>query len=837
MEIEKTLTFGVKEMSCASCVGRVEKSLQAVSGVQQAHVNLAAETVTISINASFKVEDAIVALDTAGYPAELQVYRFSIENMSCASCVGRVENALTIVPGIASVVVNLAKEEAIVKVIGTSVSPVDIVQTSSAAGYPAILITNQGAAASISERKAEEAAHLHRMTLVAAILTMPVFILEMGSHMVPVIHDWIMSTMGMGVSWAIQFVLTTIVLAWPGRQFYVKGFPALFKGAPDMNSLVALGSSAAWGFSSVALFVPTLLPEGTRVVYFEAAAVIVTLILLGRFLEARAKGRTGQAIRKLVGLRAKTAQVERDGQLIEIAVDEIVAGDLIQVRPGEKIAVDGIVIKGVSYVDESMITGEPIPVEKSADTDVVGGTVNGTGALTFRATKVGGDTMLAQIIRLVEDAQGAKLPIQDLVNRITLWFVPAVMGIALVTFLTWLLIGPDPALSFALVASVAVLIIACPCAMGLATPTSIMVGTGRAAELGVLFRRGDALQGLSDVKIIALDKTGTLTEGRPELTDLTITKGFEQSDVLHLVASVEAMSEHPIAAAIVRRAEQCGLSLAAVENFSSITGYGASAVVEGRNILVGADRLMIREGITLDEVRGIGDSLGQEGKTPLYASIDGQLAAIIAVSDPIKSSTAEAIAALHDLGLEVAMITGDNKGTANAIAAKLGIYTVIAEVLPEGKVTAIEKLQGGSRKVAFVGDGINDAPALARADVGIAIGTGTDVAIEAADVVLMSGDLKGVVNALHVSQLTMRNIRQNLFWAFGYNALLIPVAAGVFYPVFELMLSPVLAAGAMALSSVFVLSNALRLRWITPALAESQSSVNSAPGLLPAAAK
>jgi Cu+-exporting ATPase len=837
MEIEKTLTFGVKEMSCASCVGRVEKSLQAVSGVQQAHVNLAAETVTISINASFKVEDAIVALDTAGYPAELQVYRFSIENMSCASCVGRVENALAIVPGIASVVVNLAKEEAIVKVIGTSVSPVDIVQTSSAAGYPAILITNQGAAASISERKAEEAAHLHRMTLVAAILTMPVFILEMGSHMVPAIHDWIMSTMGMGVSWAIQFVLTTIVLAWPGRQFYVKGFPALFKGAPDMNSLVALGSSAAWGFSSVALFVPTLLPEGTRVVYFEAAAVIVTLILLGRFLEARAKGRTGQAIRKLVGLRAKTAQVERDGQLIEIAVDEIVAGDLIQVRPGEKIAVDGIVIKGVSYVDESMITGEPIPVEKSTDTDVVGGTVNGTGALTFRATKVGGDTMLAQIIRLVEDAQGAKLPIQDLVNRITLWFVPAVMGIALVTFLTWLLIGPDPALSFALVASVAVLIIACPCAMGLATPTSIMVGTGRAAELGVLFRRGDALQGLSDVKTIALDKTGTLTEGRPELTDLTITKGFEQSDVLHLVASVEAMSEHPIAAAIVRRAEQCGLSLAAVENFSSITGYGASAVVEGRNILVGADRLMIREGITLDEVRGIGDSLGQEGKTPLYASIDGQLAAIIAVSDPIKSSTAEAIAALHDLGLEVAMITGDNKGTANAIAAKLGIYTVIAEVLPEGKVTAIEKLQGGSRKVAFVGDGINDAPALARADVGIAIGTGTDVAIEAADVVLMSGDLKGVVNALHVSQLTMRNIRQNLFWAFGYNALLIPVAAGVFYPVFELMLSPVLAAGAMALSSVFVLSNALRLRWITPALAESQSSVNSAPGLLPAAAK
>jgi heavy metal translocating P-type ATPase len=450
---------------------------------------------------------------------------------------------------------------------------------------------------------------------------------------------------------------------------------------------------------------------------------------------------------------------------------------------------------------------------------------------------VGGDTMLAQIIRMVEDAQGAKLPIQDLVNRITLWFVPAVMGLSLVTFLTWLLVGPDPALSFALVASVAVLIIACPCAMGLATPTSIMVGTGRAAELGVLFRRGDALQKLNDVKTIALDKTGTLTEGRPELTDLTLTKGFEEADVLRLVASVEALSEHPIAAAIVRRAEQGGLSLAAVEDFSSITGYGVSAVIEGRNILVGADRLMIREGISLDEVRGVGDSLGQEGKTPLYAAIDGHLAAIIAVSDPIKPSTAEAIAALHDLGLEVAMITGDNQSTANAIAAKLGIDTVVAEVLPEGKVAAIEKLQAGARAVAFVGDGINDAPALASADVGVAIGTGTDVAIEAADVVLMSGDLKGVVNALHVSQLTMRNIRQNLFWAFGYNALLIPVAAGVFYPVFGLMLSPALAAGAMALSSVFVLSNALRLRWITPALKESQSSVSTTAGFMPAAAK
>jgi Cu+-exporting ATPase len=659
----------------------------------------------------------------------------------------------------------------------------------------------------------------------------------MGSHMVPAIHAWVMNTLGMGVSWAIQFVLTTVVLAWPGRQFYLKGFPALLKGAPDMNSLVALGSSAAWGFSTVALFAPSLLPEGTRVVYFEAAAVIVTLILLGRFLEARAKGRTGQAIRKLVGLKAKTAQVLRDGEVVEVSVDDIALGDLIQVRPGEKIAVDGVVVQGHSFVDESMITGEPIPVEKSDDADVVGGTLNGTGALTFRATKVGADTMLAQIIRMVEEAQGARLPIQDLVNRITLWFVPAVMGVAVVTVLAWLLFGPDPALSFALVAGVAVLIIACPCAMGLATPTSIMVGTGRAAELGVLFRRGEALQTLNGVQTVALDKTGTLTQGRPELTDLTITTGFEEAEVLRLVASVEAMSEHPIAQAIVRRAEQSGVALTQITDFTSITGYGVSAVIEGRKIFVGADRLMLREGIALDEVEGIGDTLGREGKTPLYAAIDGRLAGVIAVSDPIKSSTAEAISALHDLGFEVAMITGDNKATAQAIAAKLGIDKVVAEVLPQGKVAAIEALQAGSRRVAFVGDGINDAPALSRADVGIAIGTGTDVAIEAADVVLISGDLRGVVNALQVSQKTMQNIRQNLFWAFGYNALLIPVAAGVFYPVFGLMLSPALAAGAMALSSVFVLSNALRLRWIAPAIAATSSNTNASHGFVPTAAE
>jgi len=821
MNHEITTTFAVQEMSCASCVGRVEETLSAVPGVQKVRVNLAAETVTLTVPEGFDMAAVVEALDRAGYPAVIEIHRFSIENMSCGSCVGRVERALATVPGVISVSVNLAQEEATLRVLGAHAG--SVAQAAAAAGYPARLIGNEGGSAAAQDRKAAEAMHLKNMTLLAAVLTMPVFVLEMGGHLIPALHHWFMDRLGLELNWSIQFALATLVLAVPGRQFYLKGVPALLKGAPDMNSLVALGTCAAWGFSSVALFAPWLLPAGTRAVYFEAAAVIVTLILLGRYLEARAKGRTGQAIAKLMGLRAKTARVDRDGTFVDLPVEQIVVGDRVQVRPGEKIALDGTVVRGASYVDESMITGEPVPVEKTEGAQVVGGTVNGTGALVFRATAVGSDTMLAQIIRMVEEAQGAKLPIQDLVNRITLWFVPGVMAIAALTFVAWLALGPPPALGFALVAAVAVLIIACPCAMGLATPTSIMVGTGRAAELGVLFRRGDALQSLADVSTVAFDKTGTLTQGRPELTDLTVMEGFSKDDILRLIASAEAQSEHPIATAIVRRAQQQGLRLATAEDFNSITGYGLGAVVEGRQVFVGADRLMRREGITLDRAEGAGAKLGQTGKTPLYAAVDGRLAAVIAVSDPVKSGTAQAITALHSLGLKVAMITGDNQATADAIAAQLGIDTVVAEVLPEDKVAALQHLQADGAKVAFVGDGINDAPALAHADVGVAIGTGADIAIEAADVVLMSGDLNGVVNALHLSQRTMRNIRQNLFWAFGYNALLIPVAAGVFYPVFGLMLSPALAAGAMGLSSVFVLSNALRLRWVAPASQDAQS--------------
>src|SRR5690606_14026691 len=595
-------------------------------------------------------------------------------------------------------------------------------------------------------------------------------------------------------------------------RFYQQGFPALARLAPDMNSLVAVGTSAAYLYSVVATFMPQLLPEGTVNVYYEAAAVIVALILLGRYLEAKARGRTSEAIQRLVGLQARTARVQRDGQVVDLPIGEVVLDDVVEVRPGERVPVDGLVLEGQSYVDESMITGEPVPVVKESGSAVVGGTINQTGAFTLRATAVGGQTVLAQIIRLVEQAQASKLPIQAVVDKVTMWFVPAVMGAALLTFLVWLVVGPEPALTFALVNAVAVLIIACPCAMGLATPTSIMVGTGRGAELGVLFRKGEALQLLKDASVVAVDKTGTLTEGRPVLTDLELADGFERSSVLGQIAAVESRSEHPIARAIVDAAKDEGISLPDLTDFESVTGMGVRASAGGAPVHVGADRYMRELGLDVAIFADTAQRLGREGKSPLYAAIDGKLAAIIAVADPIKPTTPAAIAMLHLLGLKVAMITGDNQVTARAIADRLDIDEVVAEVLPEGKVDAVRRLKAEHGRVAFVGDGINDAPALAEADVGLAIGTGTDVAMEAADVVLMSGDLLGVPNAIALSKATISNIRQNLFWAFAYNTALIPVAAGALYPAFGILLSPMFAAGAMALSSVFVLGNALRLR-------------------------
>ncbi|MEM1352272.1 MAG: copper-translocating P-type ATPase, partial [Pseudomonadota bacterium] len=604
------------------------------------------------------------------------------------------------------------------------------------------------------------------------------------------------------------------VLLGPGRQFYQLGVPALLRGAPDMNSLVAVGTGAAYFYSVVVLLAPALIPEAARAVYFEAAAVIVLLILVGRWLEERAKGRTGAAIQALVRLRPKTARVIRDGQPQDVAVETLRVGDHVVLRPGESVPVDAEVIEGESSLDESMLTGEPIPVAKAVGDRVTGGTVNGSGSLTLQVTQVGADTVLSQILRMVREAQGAKLPVQALVDRITLWFVPVVLVVAAVTVVIWLLLGPAPVVSYALIAGVSVLIIACPCAMGLATPTSIMVATGRAAELGVLFRKGDALQSLEGVNVVAFDKTGTLTRGAPVLENIHVADGWKRDEVLRLAAAIEARTDHPIAHALTTAAEARGLSLPQADAVAALGGLGLRGNVEGRRVLIGSGRLMGLEGVDISSVEDHASEAMSQGESVFYAACDDRAIGIISVADEIKPNAPNVIEMLKARGLRTAMITGDRPETAKAVAGATGIDHVVAGVLPDGKVDALAALQRDHGRVVFVGDGINDAPALAAADVGIAIGTGTDIAVQSADVVLMSGDLSGVVAAHDISHRAMVNIRQNLFWAFGYNTALIPVAAGVLYAPFGLLLSPVLAAGAMALSSVFVLTNALRLRSI-----------------------
>lgn len=803
-------TLSIQGMTCASCVGRVEKALKKVDGVEQANVNLATEQAVVESSVPLDRAALVKAVERAGYDVVVAApIELSIDGMTCASCVARVEKALKKVPGVQQANVNLATEQAWVEA-DTTVSADKLIQAIRKAGYDAQLQTTT--TTEQADQKASEQQQLKRDLIISLVLAIPVFVLEMGSHLIPAFHMWVMHQIGQMPSWLLQFVLTTLVLLFPGRRFYQKGIPALLRFAPDMNSLVAVGTLAAYSFSVVATFMPQLLPEGTVNVYFEAAAVIVSLILLGRYFEAKAKGRTSQAIQHLIGMQPKTARIVRNGQSVEVLLAEVSTGMQVDIRPGERIPVDGEVLDGRSYVDESMISGEPLPVEKMAGSAVVGGTINQNGSLSIRATAVGADSVLAQIIRMVEQAQGSKLPIQALVDKVTMWFVPAVMLMAVLTFLVWLIFGPEPALTFGLVNAVAVLIIACPCAMGLATPTSIMVGTGRGAEMGILFRKGEALQLLQEAQVVAVDKTGTLTEGKPQLTDFHVQAGFEQAQLLSWVAAVEAKSEHPIAFAIVEAAQQQGFSLPAVSDFDSIVGSGVKGQVNGQWLHIGADRYMHQLGLSTTAFDQVAARLGQEGKTPLYVAVEDQLAAIIAVADPIKDSTFAAIEALHQLGVKVAMITGDNRHTAEAIARQLKIDTVVAEVLPEGKVDSVRELQQQYGRLAFVGDGINDAPALAQADVGLAIGTGTDVAIETADVVLMSGSLKGIPNAIALSQATIRNIRQNLFWAFIYNVALIPIAAGVLYPLWGILLSPMFAAGAMALSSVFVLGNALRLK-------------------------
>ena len=730
----------------------------------------------------------------------------NVQGMSCASCVGRVERALTALPGVASASVNLATGRADVTH-DASVQPDFLAETITAKGYPA-----QPRAAD-ADRHADhmhhdaDAATLRRNFLLALALTVPVFVAEMGGHFLPGFHHWLHGAIGTQTLWIIEMILTAIVLAVPGRVFFRVGIPALLRGAPEMNSLVALGSGAAFLYSAVATLTPALLPADARHVWFEAAAVIVTLILLGRWLEARAKGQAGAAIRRLIELAPDHARVLRDGRVVEIAVADLVPGDLIRLAAGERIAVDGIITEGSGPVDESMLTGEPVPVTKTTGDPVSAGTLNGGAALTFRVTATGSDTQLSRIIALVEDAQAAKLPVQALVDRITAIFVPVVIGLSILTLAIWLALGAG--LSSAMVAAVSVLIIACPCAMGLAVPMSIMVGTGRGAGLGVLFRRGDALQRLAEARIVAFDKTGTLTRGAPALTGRAVAPGTDADRALRLAAAAEARSDHPLAATFVAAAGGAD-ALPPAQDVTALPGRGLTARVEDSDVLIGNLAALDDAGIAIDAgLREAAATWSAEGATPVHLALDGAHVAAFGLSDPVRPESAATIAALHDMGLQTAMISGDIPATADAVGRSLGIDRVIAGVLPQGKLDALRDMGKGT---VFVGDGINDAPALAAADTGIAVGTGTDVAIETADAVLIGGDPSAVTRAIGLSRAVMRNIRQNLFWAFAYNAALIPVAMGVLVPFGGPQLSPMLGAGAMALSSVFVVSNALRLR-------------------------
>ena len=740
----------------------------------------------------------------------------SVSNMSCASCAGRVDKALRQLPGVVAVDVNLATETAQVTYAPELTSRADFIAASTAAGYAA-QAQSEDSHDQAQARKQQLAEAYGRRSRFAAVLAAPVLILGMGGHVLPGFEALILAVIGQKANWIIQCLFTTAVLFGPGLDFYRRGFPALWRGAPDMNSLVALGTGAAYVFSLIATFLPQVLPAGVSGVYYEPASLIVVLILFGRDLEARAKGRTGKAIQSLLGLRVKTALVRRAGEFVDCPIEEIVVGDVLSLRPGERVAVDGVVHEGSSYIDESMITGEPRPVEKSAGATLTAGTVNGMGHVIYEARRVGQDTTLSQIIQLVAQAQGAKLPIKALVDRLTLWFVPMVLTLALVTVTVWLIWGPVPALPYALVAGVCVLIIACPCAMGLATPTSIMVGTGRAAELGVLFRKGDALQLLADVDVIAFDKTGTLTRGKPVLTDLTVADGQERSAALQVMASVEQGSDHPIARAIVAAAVEEGLDLLPIQDGQTHAGLGLTAHVAGDEVILGTERFLQARGIDVSGYHASAKALASQGKSVVFAARAGQVIALAGVSDALKPTTQRAIAQLKAAGITVVMVTGDRLEAAQQIAADLGMDEVHAALLPADKSRVLAELKTKARQLAFVGDGINDAPALAAADIGISLGTGTDVAVESADVVLMSGDLLGVVNAIEMSRLTLRNIKQNLFWAFGYNVALIPVAAGALYPAFGMLLSPILAAAAMVLSSIFVLANALRLRYVRAA--------------------
>ncbi|MDQ7015301.1 MAG: heavy metal translocating P-type ATPase [Gammaproteobacteria bacterium] len=735
--------------------------------------------------------------------------RFAIEGMTCAACSGRIERVLNKLPGVINAQVNLSTAQASIDYLPETVSPAQLYARINKLGFQAIEAEQENSATeSLQER---EQNNLKQRLRFALLFTLPLILISMGPMFIPALSNAMLKLMPQGGWHLMELLLATPVLFGAGRDFYRHGWSELQQLAPGMNTLVMFGSSAAYFYSLLALLLPQLFPAGTANSYFEAAAVIVTLILLGKYLESAAKGRTSSAIRKLVELQPKTATVIRNGEAESVPIESVRTGDLILVKPGERVPVDGEVTQGSSFVDEAMISGEPLAVEKNSGDKLIGGTINQSGALHFEAEQVGENTLLAQIIHLVEEAQAGKPPIQMMADKIAAVFVPIVLLLASITFITWLLIGPEPSLNYAFVAAVSVLVIACPCAMGLATPTAIMVATGKGAELGLLFRKGPALEALAEIDTVVLDKTGTVTKGFPELVKIIALHG-DENPLLQWAASAESQSEHPIAKAVVSAAQARNLSLSAATQFQAEVGFGLSAEVEGHNIEIGAERLMLKLGLDLAPLAAEAEMQAKAAATPIFIAVDGVLAGLLAVADPIKEESRSTVAALKERGLKVMLLTGDHPHTAQAVADQVGIDSVIANVLPADKAREVKRLQQTGAKVAFVGDGINDAPALAQAEVGIAIGTGTDIAIEAADVILMSGQLHGISKAIKLAQQTLKTIRHNFFWAYAYNVALIPLAAGLFFPLTGWLLNPMIAAAAMSVSSLFVVSNSLRLR-------------------------
>ncbi len=799
----------------------LESTLRSLNGVDRVNVNSTTGRLEVQYDAQkMDVARLVSAVKSLGFQVGVTNVKIGIQNLRCASCVKFIEDELKSTPGVLDATVNIATQEATVDYLPQNTTLAQLNAAIETWGYQPRPAISDLSVDKQEEAHAREYRRLMNKFWFAAAISLPVMATAYYQF-IPVLNGLSMDTLR--VLWGVTAVLTLPVMFWSGSDFFTGAWAALKHRSANMNTLIALGTAAAWLYSTFAISFPTVFPEGTSEPFYDVVSVVIALVVLGQALELRAKGQSSMAIKKLLGLQAKTARVIRDGQELDLPVEEVLIGDVIQVRPGEKVPVDGVIVEGSSAVDESMLTGESMPAAKKMGDEVIGATMNKTGAFKFRATKVGKDTALAQIVKMVQDAQNSKAPIARMADTVSGYFVPVVMILAVLTFIAWFDFGPQPQLVYALVTSVTVLIIACPCALGLATPMSLMVGIGKGAENGILIRSGEALQTAQGIQIVVLDKTGTITKGKPELTDTVMSEQSPVSndELLKFAASVETVSEHPLAEAIVEGAKAKGMTLSAPENFEAVPGHGVIAQVDGRRVVLGNLKMMAKENVALGNLETTAAQLADDGKTPMYVAIDNKAAGIVAVADTVKEDSAEAIAALQKMGIEVVMITGDNQRTADAIARKVGVKRVLAEVLPEDKAHNVQLLQVGAdghppQRVAMVGDGINDAPALVQADVGLAIGTGTDVAIEAADITLIRGSLKGVVTAIEVSRATMGNIKQNLIGAFFYNALGVPVAMGLLFPFFGLLLSPLIAGAAMAFSSVTVVGNANRLRGFKP---------------------